>query len=172
MVGLSKPLSVRLADEDAVFLAGLELDGATTASDKVRALIKLARQRAESPESYPAALAMSHDLLSAPRRAVWAAEGKAETRSDVVAGLLTALEDVLAAAVSGPGEADGQARADLARFEARLVDRAARLTELLLRWAVTAEAPAYDPKVVGERLKPLRELMKLVTAESSAREES
>ncbi len=168
MGGLNKPLSVRLGEEDAVFLAGLELDDATTSSDKVRSLIRLARQRAESPESFSAALAFSQDLLSGPRRALRTAEAEAGARSDVAAGLLAAVEDMLALTLSIPGEAADANPAQMVRIEAMLVDRSAAMAEMLLRWGVTAEAPAYDPAVVARRLAPLRELMNLVSAAPDA----
>lgn len=163
MVGLNKPLSVRLTDEDAVFLAGLQLEDATTASDKVRALIKLARLRGQTPASPQTALAMSHDLLGEPLRAVREAEEKTERHSDVVIELLTAVEDLMALAVLAPAEF-AEADADrMGRYETRLVDRAARLTEHLMRWAVTPTAPAYDPAVVARRIARLTELMRLIS---------
>lgn len=162
MVGYNKPLSVRLADEDSVFLATLQLDDATTASDKVRALIRMARQRAEAPDGYQAAHALSRDLLSPAHRAIRTEEDRNGAHSAVVLALLSDIEELFALALTAPADTAGGARSDLVRYEAKLVDRAGRITEHLLRWAVTPDAPAYDPAVVAERIAPLGELVRRI----------
>ncbi len=40
MASLTTPLSVRLSEDDTSFLSKLEIDGAVTASDKIRGLIR------------------------------------------------------------------------------------------------------------------------------------
>jgi hypothetical protein len=169
MVALNTPLSVRLSEEDSLFLAQLELEGAVTSSDKVRGLIRQARQRAQAPENFTGALGVSHDILAQAVRAVRQAEDAADRRSGVVVGLLTAIEEFLALALSTPGEMAGADAHRMERHEARLADCAARMTEQMLRWAVTPSAPAYDPGIVARRLATLGELMTLVTQASAAR---
>lgn len=168
MASLSTPLSVRLTEEDTAFLAGLEMDGAVTASEKIRGLIRQARQRADSPDSFPVALALSHEHLAAAVRAVRLIEDEVGKHSDVSVGLMTAAEEFLALALAAPrpGEADLN---DLIRYEARLVACAARMMEQLMRWAVTPQAPGYDPHVVAARMSELSDLIQLVIAASAAR---
>jgi hypothetical protein len=163
MVALNTPLSVRLSEEDSIFLAQLELEGAVTSSDKVRGLIRLARQRSERPGSFSGALAASHDALAPALRAVREAEQASHQSSGVVVGLLTAVEEFLALALSTPAEIAG-AHDKMLRQEARLVDCAARMTEQMLRWAVTPNAPAYDPGVIARRVAALNDLMTLITS--------
>ncbi|MNU30065.1 hypothetical protein D3C71_185470 [compost metagenome] len=169
MASLNTPLSVRLSDEDTSFLAKLEVDGAVTASDKIRGLIRQARQRAEPVESFPAALVVSHEQLAAAVRAVRIIEQDLDRHSDVAVGLMTAAEEFLALALTAPRPGSSDAAEDLVRHEARLVDCAARMTDQLLRWAVTPTAPAYDPAVISRRLGELGDLMKLVSAAPAAR---
>jgi hypothetical protein len=164
MVALNTPLSVRLSEEDATFLAQLELEGAVTSSDKVRGLIRLARQRAHRPESFAGALAASHEALGPALRAIREAEQATDRRSGVVVGLLTAVEEFLALSLSTTAEATDADPERMARHEARLVDCAARMSEQLLRWAVTPTAPAYDPGVVSRRMTALIDLMTLITS--------
>lgn len=164
MVGLNKPLSVRLADDDAVFLATLRIDDAITASDKVRALIRQARQRAETPEGYSGALGVSRDLLTRPAHAVREAEDRAGVHSGVVRTLLSEAEELLAVGLAAPAEVRSAEPRDLARYESRLVERAARIAEQLLRWSVTPTAPAYDPAVVSQRMAALADLIALHAA--------
>lgn len=167
MASLTAPLSVRLSAEDTAFLAGLEMEGAVTASEKIRGLIKQARQRAETPASYTAALAVSHDQMASAVRAVRTIEANEDRHSDVVVGLMTMSEEFLALALATPRPGD-TGLDDLTRHEAKLVDCATRMTEQLLRWAVTPTAPAYDAHVVSRRLAGLSDLMKLVCAASAA----
>lgn len=169
MASLNSPLSVRLSEGDTDFLARLDVDGAVTASDKIRGLIRLARQRAETPGSFAAALAVSHDQLEASVRTLRLAERDLGEHSDVAVGLLTAAEEFLALALAAPDPGADDVRAELARYEARLVDCAARMTEQLLRWAVTPTAPAFDPGVVARRVAALADLMKLISAAPAAR---
>lgn len=168
MVALNTPLSVRLSEEDSTFLAQLELEGAVTSSDKVRGLIRLARQRSERPDSFAGALAASHEALGPALRTVREAEQAADRRSGVVVGLLTSVEEFLALSLSTPAEMAAADEGAMARHEARLVDCAARMTEQMLRWAVTPSAPAYDPSVVARRVAALGDLMTLITSAARA----
>jgi hypothetical protein len=164
MVALNTPLSVRLSEDDSAFLAQLELEGAVTASDKVRGLIRLARQRHQRPETFVSALAASHEVMGPALRAVREAEQRSDRRSGVVVGLLTSVEEFLALSLSTPAEMAAADEGEMLRHEARLVDCAARMTEQMLRWAVTPSAPAYDPGVVASRLAALNDLMTLITS--------
>jgi len=163
MASLSTPLSVRLSEDDTAFLASLEMDGAVTASEKIRGLIRQARQRAESPDSFPAALAFSHEHLAAAVRAVRVIEEGVDRHSDVTVGLMITAEEILALALAAPRPGGAEIE-DLIRHEARLVDCAARMMEQLLRWAVTPTAPAYDAHVVSRRIVVMADLMRLVSA--------
>ncbi|MEM9965633.1 MAG: hypothetical protein AAGC58_09830 [Asticcacaulis sp.] len=167
MASLTTPLSVRLSDVDTSFLSELEIDGAVTASDKIRGLIRQARHRAEPAASFPAALAISHDHLAAATRAIRIIEQDANCHSDVTVSLMTTAEEFLALALAVPRA--GAGADELTQFEERLVDCAARMTEQLLRWAVTPTAPAYDATVVIRRLAGLSDIMQLVSAARAAR---
>lgn len=171
MASLTTPLSVRLSEDDTTFLAGLEVEGAITASDKIRGLIRLARQRAETPDSFSAALAHSHDQLGAAVRGLRILEQELGEHSDVAAGLMAAAEEFLALALTAPRPGGQGSRADLVRYEAKLVDCAARMTEHLLRWAVTPTAPAFDAKVVSRRMVQLGDIISLTTAAIAAQRE-
>lgn len=167
MASLTTPLSVRLSEDDTSFLAELEIDGAITASDKIRGLIRQARQRSEPVASFAAALTLSHEHLNVATRTLRIVEQEADCHSDVTVGLMNSAEEFLALALAAPRA--GATPEDLTRHEARLVDCAARMAEQLLRWAVTPTAPAYDPAVVTRRLASLTDIMKLVTAANAAR---
>jgi len=168
MALLTTPLSVRLAGEDVSFLARLEIDGAVTASDKIRALIRQARERAEGAGSFEQALTISHDQLAPALRALRMLEQEGGVHSEVAIGLLTMAEEYLALALATPGPGEAEPAAALVAHEARLVDCATRMTGLLLRWGVTSTAPAYDKAVVTRHLHALIDLMNLISAANAA----
>ena len=51
------PISVRISQEDADFIANLQVEGANTPSEKIRELLKQARQSYTQPQDYGTALA-------------------------------------------------------------------------------------------------------------------
>ena len=170
MATLNAPLSVRLSEEDSGFLARLELDGSITASDKIRGLIRQARQRAGDISSFPEALAFSHEQLAGAVRALRLLEQETDAHSDVVMGLIGTAEEFLALALTTPKAVTGdEARKALLRYEAKLVDCALRMSEQLLRWAITPRAPAYDPTVIATRAAVLTELLRLISPATAGR---
>lgn len=172
MALLATPLSVRLADEDVTFLARLEIEGAVTASDKIRALIRQARERAEQPGSFPQALRASHDQLAPALRDLRLLEEQSGVHSEVLVGLLTAAEEYLALALAAPRQGDPEPAEALRAHEAKVVDCAVRMAGSLMRWGMTPSAPAYDRTVVRRHLSTLAELMKMIAAADAASAEA
>ena len=64
----SVPFSARISTEDAAFIAGLEIDGAHTPSDKLRALLAEARKRRQGSGDYESSLQLAMDWLQPLRR--------------------------------------------------------------------------------------------------------
>lgn len=172
MASLTTPLSVRLADDDVAFLAKLEIDGAITASDKIRALIRQARESSDDVGSFAGALTLSHDQLAPALRRVRLLEEEGHVHSEVEIGLLAMAEEYFALALAAPRPGQGQPAEALIAHEAKLVDCATRMTGLLLRWGVTSAAPAYDAAVVTRHLRSLIDLMTLISAADAARVEA
>lgn len=172
MAVLTTPLSVRLANEDVAFLARLEIDGTVTASDKIRALIRQARERSEEAGSYAQALTISHDQLAPALRGLRLLEQEEGVHSEVTFGLLTIAEEYLALALAAPRPGEASPADALVAHEARLVECATRMAGLLLRWGVTSTAPAYDKAVVTRHLHSLIDLMNLISAADAATAEA
>ena len=57
------PISVRISQEDADFIANLQVEGANTPSEKIRELLKQARQSYTQPQDYGTALAQAEQFL-------------------------------------------------------------------------------------------------------------
>ena len=163
--GSSDPLR---AGEDVAFLARLEIDGTVTASDKIRALIRQARGRADGAGSFGQALAISHDELAPALHGLRLLEQEAGIHSEVAVGLMSIAEEHLALALAAPRPGESRPAEALITHEARLVDCAARMAGLLLRWGVTKSAPAYDKAVVTRHLHALMDLINLISAAHAA----
>lgn len=149
-----EPLSARIPSDLYLWLAQLQVDGATTNSDKVRVLLGQLKRQHDGAFDYVAAHAWARDLTSRVREALVRAEGQGGRHSEVVSLLLEHLTSSLALAISQAPVTEEA----IARFEDALVRRAAAMCETLLRQAATPSAAAYDPTVVRRHMTTAIEL--------------
>lgn len=171
MPGKSIPLSVRLTPEDSTFLAGLKITGATTPSDKVRALIKEARRRREGVRSYAEALTFFEELLGDTTHRLRELETAQGLHSELLVQLGGWLPDIMAYLIvrtSEIGEADTEGR--LKRLEDGLADRVFAMIEQVLRLGLTSRNPCYDSTAITSRLEPIIELSEFLRIRSSRSE--
>ncbi len=157
------PLSVRVSEDDAEFIARLELAGAATPSDKVRALLTEARRRHERFRDYAGCLAMLEEMLQPTLHGIREAEHAEGVHSELVARVAAWLPDLVAFLLTGIGAgAEEGDRERLRAFEAGLADRVFRLIEAVLRMGVTRTCRGYDPTVIADRCDAIVELAGLV----------
>ena len=76
MPGKTVPLSVRVTDADAEFLARLDIAGATTPSEKLRALLTAERTRGEGAGDPHRSFEIIRDLLRPAQRGIRLAEAE------------------------------------------------------------------------------------------------
>jgi len=154
-------ISTRVTQADADFLATLTLEGATTPSDKVRALITEARRRREELGDYRGSLRQVRDLVAPATAAILEAENRARVHSALVLPLVDWLAESLAFTLSHvPGSSE--ATRELEELEQGLVDRSMRWAQALLRLGITERAETYDPAVVDRGIAPLLMLARAV----------
>ncbi|MGD9584075.1 MAG: hypothetical protein AB7V26_10495 [Lysobacterales bacterium] len=166
MSAKSTPLSFRVSDEDAEFLAGLSLPGAVTPSEKLRGLVTRARLEHAGTRSYQSSLERIRELLDATEQAQREHERQSRQRSTLVAELLAWAPDLVAFLMAGPpaGEPNDPAWRS---FEAGLAERVFRLVEAVLRLGVTTKAPCYNPELIAQNLAGTLELSQLIVANRS-----
>lgn len=164
-------MSVRVSPDDAEFIAGLAIPGASTPSDKLRSIIGQARARTEGTAEYASCLALVQDMLSPARQRVREAEHRHRVNSELLAAVLDWLPETLAGVMSqtpegSPAPTSEEARKaelkQLADLESALADRVFMLIELVLRMGVTRECRGYDRKLVADRIAPAIELAQLL----------
>lgn len=158
-------MSVRVPEEDADFIASLEVPGAATPSDKLRAIIAEARLRQEGSGDFRRALALSEQLMRPARQRLRDAEHRLRVHSDLVAAVEDWLPEALATAMTGPlhsGAPDDEDKTELLELERELADRVFALLEAVLRLGVTRQCRCYDPAAIAHRLQPIMELARVI----------
>lgn len=159
-----EPLSARIPGDLYLWLAQLQIEGATTNSDKLRVLLGQLKRQHDGAFDYVAAHAWARDLTGRLREALVRAEGRTGKHSEVVNLLLEHLTSSLALVVSQAPRTES----DVVKFEDALVRRAFALCETLLRQGTTPHAAAYDSQVVRRHIGPSIELaMNLQTPKGS-----
>ncbi len=149
-----EPLSARIPSDLYLWLAQLQVEGATTNSDKLRVLLGQLKRQHDGAFDYVAAHAWARDMTHRLREALVRTEGRSGRHSEVLNVLLDHVTTSLALVVSS-APADAAAAAEL---EDALVRRAFALSEALLRQATTTAASAYDPGVVRRHMGATVEL--------------
>jgi len=154
-----EPLSARIPSDLYLWLAQLQVEGATTNSDKLRVLLGQLKRQHDGVFDYVAAHAWARDMTALLREALVKIEGQSGKHSEVLNVLLDHLTTSLAMVVSNaPGD-----EASAAKLEDALVRRAFALVDALLRQATTAAATAYDPTVVRRHMPATLELVATIS---------
>ena len=160
------PVSLRISQDDANFLARLEHHGAITASEKIRTLITEARLRANSA---PQELITSTIALIEQRcEEIRNIESQRTIHSEIISKIGSWLPQFLRSFLAAlpPDKTLSRDIPDLEalkHYELRLVRDVTSLMEGALRLAVTRQEPCYDPSVISSNLSIVRELMEIVS---------
>lgn len=163
MPGKTVPLSVRISDEDASFLAGLDIEGAVTPSEKLRALLTSERRLREGAADPAATEEMLEDLCRPARRRLRRAEQRTGLRSEVAHKLYDRVPKLAALALTGPAQDKDEAEEKaLANWEAQWVALALALCEDLLHVGLVSEPRSFNRKTIKDNLIPIIELAELV----------
>lgn len=154
----SVPLSVRISDEDAAFLARFRADGATTPSEKLRALLAQARSQERGHDDIHTALELARQSLE-PARQTWSQTQREEgQRSDLIGRLYDRLPELNATLAMGPGQGERSLR----EFEADCRDQIFGLIEDMLDFGLTGANRTYDADGYVARLTPILKLCALL----------
>jgi hypothetical protein len=156
-------VSVRIPSEDMEWLATLNLQGATTPSDKLRALVAQTRRQQEGASDYAASLSWMRDLLSSFATRIGTIEHRAGNHSELIRLLAEWAPQLMALLIAenGPGSQTPQR---VLQLEERLASRVFQLMAATLRLTVTQNAACYDPKVLEKHLPQIIELVGVIAA--------
>ncbi len=157
----SVPLSVRISDDDAAFLARFEAPGAKTPSEKLRAILAAARERDEGARDFTGCANMVTQMLRPGLGRLRRAQRAADTRSEFVLRLYERMPELMAELMSAAPEAE-QDREALERLENSLADQLFAMIEEILDMGLTSRSRTYNPSLVRQRLTPILEILELI----------
>lgn len=155
------PLSLRITEEDAEFLAKYSAPDATTPSEKMRAILAGERRRAEGLKDYAECAAMVSDLLAPSLSQLRRLHGERDLHSIFAYRLYDWLPELIAMMMTEVPE-DENAEEGLKRLERDLADHVFELIEEVLRLGLTSKSRTLDPKLIQDRLPSAFELFELI----------
>jgi hypothetical protein len=156
-------VSARIPTEDLEWLATLNVQGASTPSDKIRALVAQLKRQHEGAVDYGASLTWMRDLVAPFVTRIGALEHRQGNHSEVVRLVAEWLPQTMALIVAeNGGGALTQPKAQ--QIEERLIAKVFQLITGILRLSVTQTADCYDPRALEKHLAQVVELVGVIAA--------
>ena len=160
MPGKTVPLSVRVSDDDAVFLAELEIEDAVTPSEKLRALLHEAQRRHAGLRDASEGGLLLRDTANPARRTVRRLEGRLGQKSDLILKLYERVPDIMARLIAGPDEKDNAGNLEV--FEKELTDQICVLLKDFITVGLSSPVRVYSEESFNAEMKQVIELVELV----------
>jgi hypothetical protein len=159
----SVPLSVRITSDDAEFLSRLSIDGATTPSDKLRALLARARRHDEALRDLGAAHDVARTLLERVQKMVREHEQASGETSEVVRLVIDWTAQTLAYLMASPSSnSSDESSARTHELERTLLRRVSTLVEQFIKMGLTVSRSSYDGRALVQHLSEVLELASVV----------
>jgi hypothetical protein len=168
MSGQMQTMSVRVPTEDVEWLSSLDMAGAVTPSDKLRALIAQMRRQHQGSMDYAACVAWLRDLLAPFVVALRDVEHRHRLHSDAVDAIVEWVPQI-AATLLAERRFGKDAVTQVTGLEAALLQRCFQLCNTLLRLGVTPRTECYDPAAIEQHLGRVIELADLISADRKQR---
>ncbi|MDC7718787.1 hypothetical protein PQU95_16425 [Vogesella sp. DC21W] len=140
------PLSARIPADLYTWLAALQLDGATTTSDKLRILLGQLKKEEDILADPAQAHVWLGERLYPLRQALNRIELQSGQHSDALTLLLQHSTQLMALLLASQPHTQAQAT----ELEAQLVSHTLRMAELLLRQGLGPQHASYDPDVIHQ----------------------
>lgn len=157
----SVPLSVRLPQEDAEYIAGLKAGDAVTMSEKVRFLVGEARRHSEEGKSFEGLVKRQHGMLEPLEGAIARQEGETGETSALLKALIQYVPTLVASLEAIDFNRNIDLKATLGDMEVEAANLTKAFLDQLARLAVTREAPCMNPGIARDIIEPLDELFTL-----------
>ncbi len=154
-------VSVRIPEDDLAWLSNLQLAGASSPSDKIRALLSEAKRRAGGENDFASCVALLREQVRPLQDAVQTHEHTSHSHSEIVSLLAAQLPELMATLITSAPE--GKRLAETAvELEARLTAKAMRILLGLLRLAVTQRPPVHQSTVLNPYVAEVQELAQII----------
>jgi len=160
MPGKTVPLSVRVSDDDAAFLANLEFEDAVTPSEKLRALLHEAQRRHAGLQDASEGGLILRDSAQPARRVVRRLEGRLERKSDLILKLYERVPDIMARLIAGPE--NNKDPESLKAFEKELTDQICVVMKDLLVLGLSSPVRVYGEENFKAEIGQVINLVELI----------
>jgi len=156
----STAISVRITPQDSEFIANLEMEEAITPSEKIRALLKMARENHNQERDLPSCLNFARNVVDPVINQLKKVELEEQLHSELVTVFSEWLIHLLG--YIGTLEKCEMNKHTLLQIEAEIGHRLFRLMGSVVRMGVTHSAPCYNPQLIRNSLPPLQEILSII----------
>ena len=157
-------MSVRVSEDDAQFIAALDIPGASSPSDRLRAIIRQARENHQRKHDYESTAEKIRALIEPGLSQVRSAEQELDMHSQLFTHVCDWLPDAVGLLVdlTQKDAEEGLDTPQLIKLEKQMTDRVFRLIEQIFRLGITEHSPCYDPDIIANRIQPSLDLAKVI----------
>ncbi len=155
------PLSVRISKQDADYIALLDIAGAKTPSEKVRALISESRQRQSKAVGFDACVDFIQKELTPVNQEILSEERNKQIHSELIARIAEWLPATFACLAAFQLDTDKE-NGGLFELERELASRVMLLMESVLQMGITTHSPCYDSDLIRSRTESIIELASVI----------
>jgi hypothetical protein len=163
-------IGARITEEEAEFINLLKINGATTPSDKLRAIIEEARLQREYSHDFAGSYKKMQELFGPVIEKIKKAEFENNIHSALLARILEWLPEFYAFSLCSLTEEKIESTEELKKYEKGSVDRVVRLFESLLHLELSKQTSSYTPKVFRDHVDSLQELIQIISHASPKQE--
>jgi hypothetical protein len=163
-------LSARIPTEDMEWLAGLNIQGAVSPSDKLRALISQMRRQQEGALDYERSLAWLRDLAVPSVTRIKVFEHQQRMHSEVLS-LASEWVPQMMAALLAERTLGGDAKKKAVDLEDFVAERCFKFLTSMMRLAVTPDNGCYSPAIIDRYVAGVLEIAVILAQLRKAREE-
>lgn len=163
-------IGARVTEADAEFLNLLEIGGATTPSDKLRAIIEEARLQREYRRDFAGSYRMIQEQLGPAIEKIKEVEFENDIHSALLTRILEWLPEFYAYCLSSLPTDKIESPDELKKYESGTVERVVRLFESLLHLELSSQTSSYTPKIFRDHVDSLQELIQIINTASQKEE--
>ncbi len=163
-------IGVRVNAEDVEFLNLLEISGAKTPSDKLRAIIEEARLRREFANEYTGSYRMIQEQVTPITERIKKVEYDKNIHSALLTRILEWMPDFYAYCLTSLSE-EKEVDEELLSYEKGAVDRVARLFESLLHLELSGQENSYTAGVFRDHVASFTKLLRIIDTTSQKKGE-
>lgn len=155
----SVQIGARISHADAEFLSQLEVEGARTPSDKLRAIIEEARLRRRCDNDFRGSYKEMVEQLAPALEVIKTVEFETSTHSEIMARVGQWMPDFYAFFLSSVLEGrEENTPLNLEKVEAGVTEMIFLLFQSVMQMGVSRQCSCYNPDLINEHLQAVSEL--------------